>query len=299
MAEPRPRGRDVSAYLLVALASLCWAGNHVIGRAIAGHVPPIAVSTIRWIVPALLIAPFAARHLARDWPLVRGHWKVLVALSVLNGSMFGALQYLALHYTTAINTSVLNSVSPVLIILASWLMFGDRISLRQATGVATSLVGVLAVVTRGDPQVLAVLAFNVGDLIILFNMGVFAVYSAALRLRPAIHWLSFTLVFAVVSAAALVPAAVIEHALGYRLQLDRTTLATLAYVTIFPSLVAVASWNRGVELIGPGRAGAILHVLPIFSAVLATVFLGEVLQPFHFAGFALILAGVWMAARAR
>lgn len=299
MAEPKPLGRDIAACLLVALAALCWAGNHVIGRAIAGHVPPIAVSTIRWIVPALLLLPFAARHLARDWPLVRAHWKILVVLSVLNGSIFGALQYIALHYTTAINTSVLNSVSPVLIILASWLMFGDRVSVRQAAGVTTSLLGVLAVVTRGDAQVLAGLALNAGDLIILFNMLVFAVYSAALRLRPTIHWLSFTLVFAIVSAVALLPAAIAEHALGNRLQLDRTTLATLAYVTIFPSLVAVASWNRGVELIGPGRAGAMLHVLPIFSAVLATAFLGEALQPFHFAGFALILAGVWMAARAR
>lgn len=296
MANDGSRRRDLVACLLVALAALCWSGNHVIGRAIAGHVPPIAVSTLRWAVPAVLLLPFAWRHFVRDWPAVARHWRLLVALSLLNGAIFGALQYVGLQYTTAINTSVLNSVAPVLIIVASWLMFGDRVTLVQAAGVATSLVGVLVIVTKGDPGVLAGLAFNAGDLVIFFNMGIFAVYSAMLRLRPAIHWLTFTFVLAVVSAVASAPAMAIEHLAGYPITFDAATLATLAYVAVFPSVVAVAAWNRGVDMIGPGRAGALLHLIAIYSAVLASIFLGEALRPFHFAGFALILAGVWLAA---
>lgn len=297
MLEQQPRARDGVAYLLVAIAALCWSGNHVVGRAIAGHVPPIAISTLRWAVPALLLLPFAWRHLARDWPLVRRHWPLIVLLSLLNGAIFGALQYVGLQYTTAINTSVLNSVAPVMIIVASWLLFGDRIAIRQLLGVLVSLTGVLVVVTKGDPAVLLGMTFNAGDLIILFNMGVFSAYSALLRLRPAIHWLTFTFLLAFVSAVASAPAMALEHLSGYQLQLDATTLAALAYVTIFPSVVAVVAWNKGVDMIGPGRAGALLHLIAIYSAVLASVFLGEALRPFHFAGFALILGGVWLAAR--
>lgn len=297
MPDRTARGRDLAAYLLVALASLCWAGNHVVGRAIAGHVPPIAISTLRWAVPAVLLLPFAFRHFVHDWPHIVRHWTILVLLALLNGAIFGALQYVGLQYTTAINTSVLNSVAPVLIILAGRLLFGDRVALLQLAGVAISLAGVLTVVTKGDAGVLAALSFNGGDLIIFFNMGVFAVYSALLRRRPPVHWLTFTFLLSWISALASAPVMVIEHLAGYHIRLDATTLAALAYVTVFPSVVAVAAWNKGVDLIGPGRAGALLHLVALYSAVLASVFLGEALRSFHFAGFALILAGVWLAAR--
>jgi drug/metabolite transporter (DMT)-like permease len=297
MHDGRQRGHDITAYLFVALAALFWSGNHVIGRAVAGHVPPIAMSTLRWIVPALLLAPFAAPHLRRDWPLIRAHFGLIAFLSLSNGAVFGTLQYIGLQYTTAINTSVLNSVAPVLIVLAGMLLFGDRTSLRQMGGILVSLIGVIVIVAKGDLAILAGFAFNWGDLIILFNMGIFAVYSAYLRLRPKIHWLSFTFALAVISSLAMIPVWALEHGSGTRLQATWMTAATLAYVTIFPSVGALVCWNRGVEMIGPGRAGAILHVMALYSAVLASVFLGEALRLFHLAGFALILGGVWMAAR--
>lgn len=284
-------------YLLLALASLGWSGNHVLGRAIAGSVPPLAISTIRWAVPTLILLPFAARWLWRDWPAIRAHLPMLVMLSGLGGGLFGALQYVGLQYTTAINVSVLNSLSPVLIALAAALLFRDRLTALQALGVATSLAGVLAIVCRGDPAELMRLSFNWGDLIIVFNMSVFGIYSACLRLRPQIHWLSWMFVFALVSTLVSLPWFILEHRSGQVLTLDAPTLAALAYASIFPTLVSNLAWNRGVEVIGVNRAGATLHLVAVFSALLATVFLGEQLQAFHLAGFALILAGVWLAAR--
>jgi drug/metabolite transporter (DMT)-like permease len=285
------------AYLLVAIAALCWSGNHILGRAIAGHVPPFAISTVRWLVPALILWPFARPHLARDWPAIRKHWKLILFLGIIGGALFGALQYIGLQYTTAINVSVLNSLAPVLIGAAGVALFGDRLTGSQMLGVTVSLAGVLVIISKASLAALGNFGFNWGDLIILLNMVMWAVYSACLRLRPPLHWLSFTFVLAVISGLATLPFWILEHAGGHTLQPTLLTVGALAYVSIFPSLVAYACWNRGVELIGANRAGMFLHLIPLYSAVLAGLLLGESLMLYHVAGFLLILGGVWLAAR--
>jgi drug/metabolite transporter (DMT)-like permease len=297
MSDGRQRTREFAAYGAVAFAALLWSGNHIVGRAIAGHVPPVAMSTLRWVVPVFLLLPFVWRHLRRDWPELRRHWLPVAFLAISGGAVFGALQYVGLQLTTAINVSVLNSVAPVLIVAASAVLFGDPVSVRQIGGIMTSLAGVIVIVCRADFAVLSSMAFNWGDLIIIFNMGVFAIYSAYLRLRPAVHWLTFTFALAVIAAGVSLPAFLLEHLAGHTLQATGETLAALAYVTVFPSVVATIAWNRGVELIGPGRAGAMLHLIALYSAVLASIFLGETLQIYHYVGFALIIGGVWLAAR--
>jgi drug/metabolite transporter (DMT)-like permease len=285
------------AYLLVAVSALCWSGNHILGRAIAGHVPPLAISAVRWLLPALILWPFARPHLAHDWPAIRQHWKLILFLGAIGGALFGALQYIGLQYTTAINVSVLNSLAPVLIGAAGVALFGDRLMGRQMLGIAVSLVGVLVIISKASLAALGNLGFNWGDLIILFNMVVWAVYSACLRLRPPLHWLSFTFAIAAISGVTTLPFWMLEHASGLTLQPTLLTAGALAYVSIFPSLVAYACWNRGVELIGANRAGVFLHLIPLYSAILAGLLLGESLMLYHVAGFLLILSGVWLAAR--
>jgi drug/metabolite transporter (DMT)-like permease len=284
-------------YLLLALCSLFWSGNHVLGRAIAGHVPPYGVSMVRWLLGAVALYPLARPHLARDWPAVRRHWRIILFLGLSGGALFSALQYVGLQYTTALNVSVLNSLAPVFIVAAGAVLFADRVAPRQVGGIATSLVGVLVIVSRGDPQLLSALRFNAGDLIIVFNMAVMAVYSACLRRRPALHWLTFLFLLSVISVVGTAPLFLWEHFSGFRFQPTLLTFGTIAYVAIFPSLLAYAFYNRGIELIGANRAGAFMHLIPLYSAVLATVFLGEHPMAYHALGFALILAGVWFAAR--
>ena len=297
MSTSDVRSSSTQAYLLLALAGLCWSGNHVIGRAIAGHVPPVSLSALRWVVPFLIMLPFASRHFSRDWPLIRQHWKVLMVLGLSGGALFSALQYVGLQYTSAVNVSVLNSLGPVFIVIAVAIMFHETLRPIQLGGIAISLTGVLFIVTRGELASLLELSFNYGDLIILFNMVVWSIYSGVLRLRPAIHWTSFMAVFAFIGAMGTLPFAVYEYMQGIRFQPTLTTFLAIGYVSIFPSLVSYMSWNRGVELIGANRAGALLHLIPLYSAVLAGIFLGEHLSSFHIIGFALILAGVTLAAR--
>jgi drug/metabolite transporter (DMT)-like permease len=283
-------------YLVLAFASLCWSGNHIVGRALAGHLPPLTISTIRWVVPAFLIWFVARANIQEDWPVVRRHWGIMLWLGLTGGILFSALQYVALQHTTALNASILNSLVPVLILAAGALIFRDRIRSVQVLGISTSLIGVIIIITRGDPAVLAQLEFNHGDFIILFTMTVFAIYVAYLRLRPPTHWVSFLWVLAVISTSGTMPFAIWEVASGQPVELTLLTVLAALYVAIFPGFLAFAAWNRGVELIGPNRSGPFLHLVPLYTAFLASIFLDERLMVFHVLGLLLILAGVWLAA---
>ncbi|AXK82860.1 DMT family transporter [Pseudolabrys taiwanensis] len=282
-------------FLLLALAGLCWSGNHLVGRAMAGEVPPIGASTLRWLVPLALVLPLARPHLARDWPEIRKHWPALLWLGMTGGAMFSILQFVGLRYTTALNVSVLNSLVPVLIIAVGTLMFRDRITGFQIAGIITSSLGVLVVISRGQFDTLRQFAFNWGDLLTVLSMLFFSVYAACLRLRPRINGWSFLVVLAAISVVVTLPLAIAEAYTGTTFKATWLTFGSLAYVSIFPSVVAYAAWNRGVELIGANRAGPFLHLVPIYTAILATTLLGEPLALFHIVGFGLILSGVWLA----
>jgi drug/metabolite transporter (DMT)-like permease len=293
----RASGLWANPYLVLALASLCWSGNHLMGRAIAGHVPPLTITTLRWLLAAAILFPFIRTYLVRDWPLIRAHLGVLTYLALIGGGIFGALQFVGLQLTTALNVSVMNSLGPVFIAAAGAAMFRDRLTKGQFAGIIVSLAGVLAIITKLDPGVLTHFAFNTGDILILINMVLWAVYSASLRWRPKIHPVSFMFMFCLISGIAMLPLMAWEHSTGFVLQPTLLTFSSIAFVTVFSTIVAFASWTRGVELIGPNRAGVFLHLIPIFSALLTGALLGEPLMGYHVVGFVLILAGVWCAAR--
>jgi drug/metabolite transporter (DMT)-like permease len=284
-------------YLLLALAALFWSGNHIVGRAISGEVPPIGISTVRWLLPTTALGFFAFPLIRRDWPIIRAHWGIMLWLGIVGGALFTAGQYIGLQYTTALNVSVLNSLIPVLIIATGAIIFRDRITAIQFGGIVMSSVGVLVIIARGDFSNLQHLLFNWGDIIILFNMLVFAVYAVYLRKRPAMHWLSFIFVFGFVSTLVTLPFAIWEMAVGLTFKPTWLTVVAIAYVSIFPSVFAFAAWNRGVQLIGANRSGPFIHLVPVYTAILGGVLLGEHLSAFHIFGFALIIAGVWIAAR--
>lgn len=287
-----------AAYVLLPVAAASWAGNHIVARAVGSYAPAASLSLLRWMLVAFLIALFAGRRLITDLPLLRQSLGLMLFLSLLGGSIFGTMQYVTLQYTTALNMGVVGSISPVFIVAASWLLFGDRLGRVQLFGVGVSLAGVLAIVSQLNAQRLLALSFNFGDLLIIVNMLFWAIYCACLRLRPNVHAMSFLFVLAVFSALFVLPFAAWEFAVGWRLDVEPLTIFAIVYAALVTSLVAYVAWNRGVELVGAPRAGAFLHTIPLFAAVFATSLLGERLYPYHIVGFVLILAGVSLAARA-
>ena len=286
-----------SPYILLAIAPLCWAGNHILGRAIAGVVPPGGLAVLRWLLAAAILVPFGMDQLRRDWEAIGlKPWTVML-LAMAGGGVFGTLQFIALEYTVALNAAVFNSTVPAFIVLAGGIIFRDRVRLVQLAGILVSLAGVLVIIGKGDPRAVVALQFNYGDLLLIANMALFAVYSACLRLRPSMHWMSFLIAFSIVSALGNVPLAVAEHFDGQPIRATAATAMAVIYAGLITSTVAYACWARGIELIGAARAGVFLHLVPVYGAILSALLLGEAMKPFHGAGLVLILAGVTLASR--
>ncbi len=284
-------------YLLLSITALCWAGNAIVGRLAAGHIPPVTLSFLRWSMAFLIILPFAWKHLVRDWQAIRGRLGTMVVLSVTGISAFNTMQYWALEHTQALNTLLLQSSAPLFVAIWSLLLLGIRLTLGQAGGLVVSLTGVLVILLQGDLTTLKNIEFNIGDIIFVTALAIFGLYSTPSFKRPQIHGLSFVGFTFGCGAAALIPLLIWELATRPVLQFNAANLLTLFYVSVFPSTLAYLCFNRGVHLIGANRAAAFFHVVPMFGAAMAIVFLGEHPRLFHVIGFALVLSGVFVASR--
>lgn len=283
--------------LLLSLTSAFWAGNFVIGRAIVGVVPPVTLACLRWTLASLIFLPFALPHLREDAPQIAKNWRILLFLGFIGAGCYNTLSYLGLTTTEALNGLVLNAAGPMFIAVAAWSLFGDRLETPQLIGMATGFAGVLVIIAKGDLASLAAFRLNPGDLLVVMALITWSIYTAFLRKRPPISWQSLNLCVYAVAALSNLPFAFIEHGFGQTMSANWATAATICYVAVFPSLIAYIFYNRGVELLGPARAGLYLFLVPVFGALLAMVFLGEQLHLFHAVGFALIIGGVLIGTR--
>ena len=288
-----------SPYLLLTLTALFWSLNWVIGRALVGEVSPLALTFIRWVVAVAVMMPFA-------WPLIRAHagairrhWKTVAWLAFWGTGLHNAFAYVGLHYTTATNGVILNSAIPVLIILMGWLVYRDTITRVQAAGVGISILGVAAILTRGDLEVIAALTLNKGDLIVLAGMVFWAAYTIFLRLKPPeIPGLALLACCGCVGVVLLTPLFAFEMAfLEGHVRFTPATAAAMAYLGIFPSFIGYIFWNRAVAEVGANVAGIFVHLMPPFGALLAWLFLDERIELFHVVGIALILGGIALTTR--
>jgi drug/metabolite transporter (DMT)-like permease len=279
------------------LPGLFWAGNAIVARGIAGEVPPIALAFWRWAVAAVVILPFAWRHLARDVPKMRAHWPIMLLLTTLGISVFNTFLYIAAHTTTAINIVMLQTAMPIVVVLATFAIFRETVTAVQAAGIAASFAGTLILIAHGDPAVLLGLDFKRGDLWMLAAVVCYAVYTALLRLRPPVHGFSFAFASFALGAALLLPFYIAETILVGPLPVSAGSLTAIAYVAVFASVLAYMAFNRTVELLGANTAGLAVHLIPVFGIVLAVLLLGERLHPYHGVGITLIAVGLWLATR--
>ena len=284
-------------YLLLSLTSLFWAGNIVLARYVAGHVPPMTLSCVRWVGVFFVLLPFAWPHLRADWPALRRRLPLLVVLSATGFALNNALSYWALQYTQALNALMIQSSGPLFVALWSLLLFGVRLTVAQFAGIALSLAGVFTILLHGDLAALANIEFNRGDLMFASAVLAFGLYSALMPRRPVTHPLSLIMFTTGCGSLLLLPFSTWELSSGTTLRFDALTLATLVYVVIFPSTLAYLFFNRGIALIGPNRAAPFLHLVPVFGSVMAIALLGERPRLFHLVGYLLVLSGVVIASR--
>lgn len=282
-------------YLLLTLSPLFWAGNTVASRLAVGEVSPMALTTYRWSGVLLLLAVFARRAVVADWPAMQTRLPYILAMGALGFTFFNAFYYVAAHFTSAVNIGIIQGALPGLVFVFAFLIAGTRAGWGQIAGMATTLIGVGVIAVRGDLAALATLDFNAGDLMMLGACVVYALYTVLLPRRPKISGLSF---FAGLSVAALLtslPFLAGEIAMGaYRAPTPFGWLV-VAYCAVFPSVISQIFFVRGVELVGPGRAGVFINLIPVFASILAVLVLGEDFRLYHGLALVLVLGGIFWA----
>ena len=286
-----------SAWTLLFLTNLFWAGNIVIGRAVAGHVPPVTLAYWRWTGAFLVAFGFAWPHLKRDWPVLLRSWPMMLVLAATGIATYNTMTYIGLQYTAALNALLLQSAMPVIVLIWDFGLFGARPNLWQILGVLLSLLGVAAIVSQLSFAALSQISLNIGDLWILGAVVVYALYTPLLRQRPAVHPLSLLVTMMGIGSCMILPFYLAEAARGATIQGGLPSYAAIAYTAVLPSFVAYLFFNRGVELIGPARAGQSAHLMPVLGAVLAVLFLGERFHLYHVVGIALIAGGILLASK--
>src|SRR5919199_4680988 len=285
-------------YALLALTALMWSGNAVASRMAVDQISPMALTFLRWVAVAGALAVLVRRQISASWPALGPRWKSVLWMGALGFTGFNALFYAAGHHTTAINIAIFQGSIPVLVLLGALVFHRIPFGPMQGLGVALTLLGVALVATRGELATLRTLSFNVGDVWMLIACLLYAAYTLGLRNRPPVPSLAFFTVMTGVAAATSLPLFIAEILRGESRWPTPEGLAILPYVAFFPSLLAQLFYMRGVELIGPGRAGLFVNLVPVFGPLLSVLVLGEPFAAHHALGLALVLGGIFTAERA-
>jgi drug/metabolite transporter (DMT)-like permease len=294
-----PRALLDRPYLLLTLTALSWGANAVAGRLAVGLVSPMALICLRWLVVVVVLGMFARREIAAAWPVLAPRWRTVVVMGTLGFTAFNAFLYLSAHHTTAVNIGVIQGVTPAFVLLGGLLAYRTPVRALQVAGLVLTLIGVMVVASRGEIGVLSGLAFNMGDLGMVVASALYAGYTVALRKRPPVAPLAFFAALAGVALLTSLPLVAFEVVTGTVQWPGSKGWALVAFTALIPSFISQIFFMRGVELIGPGRAGIFVNLVPVFAAILAVIILGETFAWHHAVALALVLGGIWLAEQSK
>ncbi|PLR83275.1 hypothetical protein CVD25_11680 [Bacillus canaveralius] len=285
-----------SPHILLVFSALFWGGNAVAGKYLAASIPPVTISFIRLAISGFIIFPLFFVILRKEWKTARTHLKQLTLLALTGIIGFNLLSYWALNFTSAINGSLLNSTSPLFIFLLSYVLTKERIKIKYILSVLLSIGGVIFIITQGSLDRLISFRFNLGDLIMILAVIMWAIYSLLLKkisleISPfGVFGYSLGIGFMLMIPIVFVELSIIP--LGY---ISSPEWAALLYLGIFPSVCSFLLWNRAVVLIGAAKASVFLNLIPVFGSVAAFFMLGEVITVAHVVGGSLVFAGIYFS----
>ena len=290
--------RAIRPHFLLVVTTLIWAGNAIMGKIAVGHVSPMVLTFSRWLFAFSIVAIIAHKHIRKDWPVIRKNMPYLLSMGAIGYTGFNILLYSALHHTTAINVAIEQSAMPLMIFFGNLLLYKLRFGLPQIIGFCLTLVGVVLVITEGNPSRLLGEALNRGDLMMFFAAIFYSGYSIGLKGKPDMHWLSL---LAALFTGALISSTI---AMGWEISngtaifpVTTTGVAAVIYTSLFASIIAQACYIEGVGKLGANAAGIYINLLPIFAAILAVLLLDETLGIHHAVALVLVVGGISLVQR--
>ena len=293
--------KDKTAYIFLILATLFWSGNFIVGKAASlFEIPPFTLNFYRWTFAWLILAPFTLKEIFPKKNYIINNIKLFLILGVTSITVFNSIVYYSLNFTQVISGVLMISTIPVMIIFFCWVFKIEKTNFYQILGVFFSLMGVVVIVTNANISKLLNLNFNKGDLWMVVAMFSWAMYSALLR-KKKFKLSQISLLQTIISAGLilLLPAYLIEMALGYKVDIHLPFILTLTYVVLFPGLASFFFWIKGISIIGSNRSGIFLHLMPIFSTIMAMFIFKEKFMIFHLIGAILIITGIILSSKGR
>ena len=293
--------KDKTAYFFLIFATLFWSGNFIVGKAASFfEIPPFTLNFYRWTFAWIILAPFTLKEIFKKRKYILDNFKLILILGITSITIFNSIVYYSLNFTQVISGVLMISTIPVMIIFFCWIFKIEKTNIYQILGVIFSLLGVIVIVAKADFEKLLSLNFNKGDLWMVVAMFSWAMYSALLRKKKFdLSHISFLQTIITAGLILLLPAYLIEMFLGYRTSIHLPFILTLSYVVIFPGLASFFFWIKGISIIGSNRSGIFLHLMPIFSTIMAMVIFNEQFMTFHLIGAILIVTGIVLSSRGR
>ncbi len=285
------------AYIIIGVATFLWALSTVVVRGYHEQIPPFGLSFWRWVLATLIILPLVWRELLLKAEIIKAHFKLIWLLGFLQvGS--SAIVLFSLSFTTAINATLINAAQPVLTVIPAWLLTREKINFVQGVGIMLALSGVTTMITKGDPQLLTTLSFNIGDILVVIAILGWAFFATLLHRLPKELGLTTSLfLIYLMGTISLLPFYAIELIYFRTFTATAVSLGIVTFLGIAVSVGAVSMWTAGVRSIGPNRASIFTNLIPVYAVGLAIIFLDEQLFTFHFTGAALVVVGMTLVIR--
>ena len=287
---------SLKAAIFLCFASLFWSGNFVIGRfsSLENIVSPLSLAFYRWVIAFLILTPFCLQKAVKELPLLKKQPGMIFLIILTGPTLFNTLVYLGLTATTVINSLLIISTTPMLIILLNKLLYKAQTNIFQMIGIFISLIGVCYVIAKGSFQNIFDSEFYFGDLFILLAVTSWALYSIFLKKNETgVSGFSFLYLSFVFTVILLFPVYLFDIFIQDNfINIDQKTLLVIGYTGIFPSIISYMCWNTGVALIGPNKSGPFLHLMPIFGGILAFLVFRETLEIYHYAGILSVIIGI-------
>ncbi len=289
--------QKMRGYLFAIAATALWSGNFILARGLSDSIPPISLAYYRWVVAIVFLLPFCLKPLMSQMNLIKKNILMLSLISLLGVTVFNTFIYFAGQTTSAINLSLIAITFPIFILIFSRIFLKEKISKNKSFGVVFVLIGVVLLISKGDINVLLNISFVEGDVWMFAAAIVFAIYSMLLKYKPkGLNVWAFQFSSFVLGLVFLTPFYIWEIATTTSVvQMSDDLILGVLYVGIFASLFAYVLWNQSIHLIGAPKAGMIYYTIPIFSGVLAYLFLDEDITMNHLYSVILIFTGIILA----
>lgn len=282
------------AILLPLIAVFIWSLNIAVTRYVADLISPVSISFYRWLIAFVILTPFVGLRVWQQRALVKQYWVKLAILSAFGMVLYQGLAYTAAHYTTATNMGIINAFIPIFTVFVSLLILKEMPSVYAVLGGILSFLGLLYVISQGELNGLLQLAGHWGDIIMVIAVFFYAFYGVFLKkwqlAIPLMISLYVQIGFALLYHLPFVMVMGLDP-------IQSDNVLSVLYAGIFPSIIAPLVWMMAVNYLGPNRTSIFMNLMPVFTAIIAYVWLNEAWTIYHTLGGLVILAGIVLAQR--